>query len=343
MADCLIGLGSNVGNRVTLLDQAIDQICGCPQNTLRGVSRYHEMPPIGGPAGQGPFLNAAIRITTELSPEQLLAQLRVVERDLGRKRLERWGPRSIDIDVLLYDLLIMATVQLELPHPRMAVRRFVLEPACEVGADMLHAPTGWTLQQLLARLDEPPCYVAVCCADQRPSTALVAAATERLGARRLSVDLESAGPTTAETPPAALRQALELVTRQSDLLESVKANRVQQGLLLSDFWLNQSLALARTWPFGSAREQLEQACRVAIARAPQPRFILHLDVAPSLTQAQPDRPPESHTPPQPASTSLASELLRQVAVAGQGPVLRVAAGDLDLALVELRAGVDAMR
>ncbi|MGM0486423.1 MAG: 2-amino-4-hydroxy-6-hydroxymethyldihydropteridine diphosphokinase [Planctomycetota bacterium] len=154
MADCLIGLGSNIGDRVVQLDQAIHRFCGASHVTLRGISRYQETLPVGGPPGQGPFLNAVIRITTDLLPLQLLARAQQVERELGRQRLERWGPRSIDIDVLLYDLLVMTTEELIIPHPRMAARRFVLEPACEVGADMIHPSTGWTVARLRARLDQ---------------------------------------------------------------------------------------------------------------------------------------------------------------------------------------------
>ena len=97
-----------------------------------------------------------MRITTQLPPQQLLAAVRAVEQQMGRKRRERWGPREIDIDILLYDQEVLATAELIVPHPRMAVRRFVLEPASEVAADMLHPLIGWTVAELLQRLTTPP-------------------------------------------------------------------------------------------------------------------------------------------------------------------------------------------
>ena len=151
MAECLIGLGSNLGDRAAQLDEACQLLCGHPQ--IRGVSaaaRFMPTPPIGGPAGQDPFLNAALRVTTSLSPAAALAAVRDVEQQLGRERRERWGPRAIDIDILLYDQRVVETDELVLPHPRMAVRRFVLAPACEVAADMVHPATGWTMAQTAA-------------------------------------------------------------------------------------------------------------------------------------------------------------------------------------------------
>ena len=133
MPECLLGRGSNVGDRARQLDLAIQHLRGCPRVVWRAASGYHQTRPVGGPAGQADFLNAAVRVATDLRPPQVLAWVKHVEQELGRAPSERWGPRSIDIDVLLYDLLVMSTNDLVVPHPRMAVRRFVLEPACEIG------------------------------------------------------------------------------------------------------------------------------------------------------------------------------------------------------------------
>ena len=94
--------------------------------------------PIGGPAGQEPFLNAAALLETSLPPAELLARLQRIELHLGRTRETRWAARTLDLDLLLYDNLVLNTPYLTLPHPRMAFRRFVLEPAAEVAPEMAH-------------------------------------------------------------------------------------------------------------------------------------------------------------------------------------------------------------
>ncbi len=350
MADCLIGLGSNIGDRAAQLDQATQRICEHPGITLQGTSRYYETAPVGGPADQDSFLNAAIRITTSLPPEHLFARIREVEHELGRQRLERWGPRSIDLDLLLYDQLIQQTPHLVLPHPRMAIRRFVLEPACEVAAELIHGPTGWSIQHLLARLDRTPCYVAVCCADASKSRALVTTV-----ARDLPVT-----PVTATAPPTAAPSceataaddtAVAALAEQSSALATITTSELpQQHCFVSNFWLNQSLALARTWPACRASAALQQACMAAIERAPQPHFILHLELAPSGDSPSTEIPqPHSasldaeHSTGQTTLESFATQLRVQLALPGQGPTLHVPAANMAAASIELRAGIDAMR
>ena len=94
-------------------------------------------------------------------PQALLAEFQKVEADLGRQRNEHWGPRTIDLDLLLYDDLTLADPDLVVPHPRMAWRRFVLEPAAEVAPEMLHPGTGWTIARLLDHLNQTPWYLAI--------------------------------------------------------------------------------------------------------------------------------------------------------------------------------------
>src|SRR5215204_154465 len=103
MAHCLIALGSNLGDREETLRQAASELSRLPATRLVALSRWHETPTVGGPAGQGPFLNAAALVCTSLIPTALLAELRRIEATLGRVRGERWAPRSLDLDVLLYD------------------------------------------------------------------------------------------------------------------------------------------------------------------------------------------------------------------------------------------------
>jgi 2-amino-4-hydroxy-6-hydroxymethyldihydropteridine diphosphokinase len=152
MADCLIALGANLGDRATTLEAALTAISNDPQTRLVARSSFHETAAVGGPEGQQPFLNAAARIETSRDCQSIWSLLTEVERRLGRLRDVRWGPRTVDLDLLLYDRLSLITPQLEVPHPRMAFRRFVLAPSAEVAADMRHPIIGWTIDELLTHL-----------------------------------------------------------------------------------------------------------------------------------------------------------------------------------------------
>ena len=137
-----IGLGSNLGDRQALLDRALERL-----RPLR-VSRVIETEPWGR-ADQPKFLNAVAEIDTALEPDALLEQLLALERELGRVRSERWGPRSIDLDLLLYGDRQVRTDSLEVPHPRLARRRFVLEGLAELCPDRAVPGLGKTVRQLL--------------------------------------------------------------------------------------------------------------------------------------------------------------------------------------------------
>lgn len=148
MANCLIGLGSNLGDRGANLQGALSHLANLPQTKLVAQSSFRDTNPAGGPV-QDPYLNAAATIETSLSPQQLLAELQRIENGLGRVRTEHWGPRTIDLDLLLYDRLELNSPELTLPHPRMSFRRFVLEPAAEIAAEMVYPINGWTIARLL--------------------------------------------------------------------------------------------------------------------------------------------------------------------------------------------------
>ena len=152
----LIGLGSNLGDRETRLDTAVAALAKTPGVQVRAVSSYRETAPVGGPAGQGPFLNAAVRLETALDPGALLAELRRIEQDAGRLRTVRWGERTLDLDLLIFGSLVLDTPELALPHPRFALRRFVLAPLVEIAPEIVDPVTGRTIADLLANLDRRP-------------------------------------------------------------------------------------------------------------------------------------------------------------------------------------------
>ena len=171
MATTLIALGANLGDRRGNLQRAIALLARPPAQRVVAHSRWFSTAPIGGPAGQAEFVNAAARVETSLSPLELLAVLRDIEAELGRQQRERWAARCVDLDLLLFDDLILKTPELELPHPRMAFRRFVLEPAADVAADLLHPVIGWTIGQLLTHLNGGRTILPsrVCRASVKPS------------------------------------------------------------------------------------------------------------------------------------------------------------------------------
>ncbi|GIW94580.1 MAG: hypothetical protein KatS3mg110_2621 [Pirellulaceae bacterium] len=148
MAELLLGLGSNLGNRQLLLERAVDRL-EADLGTILATSRFLPTAPVGGPPNQPDFLNAVVRLTTDLSPSDTLLRCQQIEHQLGRKRNERWGPRTIDIDLLFYGDQVLASPELLVPHPRLAFRRFVMEPAVEIAADWRHPLFGVTLSELL--------------------------------------------------------------------------------------------------------------------------------------------------------------------------------------------------
>lgn len=133
-ATAYLGLGANLGDRLTNLQEAVRKLAAQRGVTVLRSSRVYETDPVGGPP-QPSFLNAVVEISTELDPRELLAICAGIEQALGRERSERWGPRTIDIDILLYDDLTVDDHDLVVPHPRMHERGFVLAPLAELVPD----------------------------------------------------------------------------------------------------------------------------------------------------------------------------------------------------------------
>jgi|SRR5579875_3359846 len=149
----LIGLGSNLGDRRATLEGAIAALDATPGVRVRRVSSFHETDPVGGPPGQTAYLNAAAVLETTLDPFELLHVLQTVEVRFGRVRTVRWGERTLDLDLLLFDDRIIQTPALCVPHPRLAERRFVLEPLAEIAPHAVDPRTRRTVSELLGDLD----------------------------------------------------------------------------------------------------------------------------------------------------------------------------------------------
>lgn len=142
-----VGLGSNVGDRAAMLNRAAREIGKIGGTTVVQWSPVYETDPVGK-TDQPKFLNAAVELETGLAPADLMRELLSIEERLGRTRMERWGPREIDLDILLYDGLVRSGPGATVPHPELEHRRFVLVPLRELDPDLVHPVSGMTMAEL---------------------------------------------------------------------------------------------------------------------------------------------------------------------------------------------------
>ena len=145
-----LGLGSNLGERAANLRAAVKALA--PQVRVLAESALYETPPWGVESQPG-FLNMAVKGETELTPSALCEHVKNIERDLGRTPTYHWGPRLIDIDILLYEDLIVDTPDLVIPHAQMHKRPFVLVPLESIAAEVMHPALGLSIHQLLSHVD----------------------------------------------------------------------------------------------------------------------------------------------------------------------------------------------
>lgn len=141
MTRAYLGIGSNLGDRLAFLQLAVDRLGAAQGVRVVAVSRVYETDPVGGPV-QDDFLNAVVEVDTDLDATELHAVCVDAESAASRVRVERWGPRTLDVDVLLYDDVRSDDPALTLPHPRMAERAFVLAPLHDLAPDLVPEPAG---------------------------------------------------------------------------------------------------------------------------------------------------------------------------------------------------------
>jgi 2-amino-4-hydroxy-6-hydroxymethyldihydropteridine diphosphokinase len=149
-----ISVGSNIGDRNANCRIGIKGVGGSDGVILTGISRFYETEPVDF-VDQDWFVNAAVRIETTLSPAQLLDTLKRIEKTAGRKESAlRFGPRVLDLDIILYDDRVMNTDRLVIPHPRMHERRFVLTPVCDIDPAVVHPVLNRSVQAILSELSD---------------------------------------------------------------------------------------------------------------------------------------------------------------------------------------------
>lgn len=148
-----IGVGSNLEEPLRQCRLALQNISALNDTRLLRASSFYRTEPVGV-REQAAFVNAVAEIRTELSPGTLLGALKAIEHQMGRRETLRWGPRIIDLDILLYGLDIVQEEDLIIPHPEFHKRRFVLAPLCEISSYVIHPAFGISMQGLLIRLDD---------------------------------------------------------------------------------------------------------------------------------------------------------------------------------------------
>ena len=283
-ANCLIGCGANEGARREQLNQAIDMLRFMPGVRLVDVSQFLETLPVGGPPGQSPYLNAACLIETTFKPAEVLDMLLAVENTLHRSRETRWGPRTIDLDLLLYDDCVLKTECLQVPHPRMTTRRFVLEPAAAIAADLKHPVAGCTIRELLENISERHLHVAVVGVPGSGAPEIADAVADvtlsRLIHAPAPLPLSSFGAPNGEQS-AIKEEPVDqlLLLSQKYAAPLLKANwPVDPHGTVTDYWIESIRLAAQTNSVSDTNKQFENAFATISQETVVPNVILLLNV-----------------------------------------------------------------
>lgn len=325
MARSLLAVGSNLGDREGAFRQAIALLQSSDGIVVVAQSAVHETKPIGGAAGQAEFLNASVLVDTSLSPRALLDRLQQIEAQLGRQRRQRWDARTLDLDILLYDDRVIATPALRVPHPRMAFRRFVLEPAVEIAPSMVHPTIGWSVGRLLEHLNTATPFVALVGMPGSGLTALAARLAQACGGRLLA---QSPAAERDDSSGQSLERQIQFLDALAGLLRGSLGPRPGE-LVISDFSWEQTLARARATLAPAAAKKFEVHWEAVRQGVVLPKLLVVLD--------EPQGSPGDEAP-----TDFDRELARVVAQPGQ-VVVYAGRDNRERQFEEASAAIAAMR
>lgn len=314
MARALLALGANIGDRTATLDAAVMRLAATADTRVLACSRWHETAPIGGPAGQDVYLNGAIAIETSLAPERLLSRLHEIEQTLGRERTIVWGPRTIDIDLLLYDERRINTSVLKVPHPRMAIRRFVLAPAVEVAAEWRDPASGWTIARLWDHLRRAFPYFALTSIPGANQTRLAQEVLRDQSGELLSDALPR------EVTAQVLRAHQRVRERMLEQVESLTTP------VVSDFWLDEIPVIAEAYHSVDSDDSMPELKAIARSVVAPLAPKVRIWVEPATCEG--DR-----------SRQMRDSLCQAVTAPGRGPWLCVTAADWEGAVREITAAL----
>lgn len=286
MAQALVALGSNVGARRQTLDAACRDLAAVPGISIARTGRWYETSPVGGPVGQEVFLNGAALLETSLDPSALLDVMQAVEVEHGRVRDVMWGPRTLDLDLLLYDDVVLRSSRLVLPHPRLSYRKFVLEGAVEIAGAMRHPLLDRTLDELLRHLATAPRYVAFVGHAAGFRMQFAAEAADAAGALLVDATADDVPPFEALSSVDGLRpsQVIQFATARATAVRASLDTAAHRWVVDDGWWHDEAQTLATRAGMNNLPADL--------TTPPTPRLLARLIASPTSSHAPTSGLPE---------------------------------------------------